>query len=100
DEATNVEKPGFGAQLLVSDSKLVRNLVVVINVLGLLIPIVLLCVIIYFIPWYSWLHMRLLRKKMGLEEEKLDISEHQLKRQDKILDQTVDKIVDNEHKNL
>ncbi len=98
DEETNIEKPGFGAQLLVSDSKLVRNLVVVINVLGLLIPIVLLCVIIYFIPWYSWLRMRILRKKMGLEEEKIDISEHQLKRQDKILDQTVDKIVEHENK--
>lgn len=98
DEDTNIEKPGFGAQLLVSDSKIVRGLVVVINVLGLLIPIVLLCVIIYFIPWYSWLRMRILRKKIGLEEEKLEISEHQLKRQDKILDQTVDKIVDHENK--
>lgn len=98
DEETNLEKPGFGAQLLVSDSKVVRSLVVVINVLGLLIPIVLLCVIIYFIPWYSWLRMRVLRKKIVLEEEKLDISEHQLKHQDKILDQTVDKIVENENK--
>lgn len=94
DEDTNVEKPGFGVQLLVSDSKIVKGLVVVINVLGLFIPIMALCVIIYFIPWYSWRRMRVLKKKMGLEEEKLELSSHQLERQDKILDNTVSKITE------
>lgn len=92
DTDNNVEKPGLGVQLLVSDSKVVKALVVVINVLGLLIPIVALCVIIYFIPWYSWRRMRVLRKKLGLEEEKIELSEHQLARQDKILDGAVEKM--------
>lgn len=74
DEASNVEKPGFGIQLFVNDSPIVKNLIVFINVLGLFIPIVILCVIIYFIPWYSWLRMKILKKKMNLEEEKIDIS--------------------------
>lgn len=92
DEDLNVEKPGFGAQLLVSDSKIVKALVVLINVLGLMIPIVVLCVVIYFIPWYSWLKMRIIKKKLGLEEEKILVSGHQIERQDKILDNTVEKI--------
>ena len=92
DTDNNVEKPGLGVQLLVSDSKVVKALVVVINVLGLLIPIVALCVIIYFIPWYSWRRMRVLKKKLGLEEEKIELSEHQLARQDKILDGAVEKM--------
>ncbi|MDQ3075961.1 MAG: cohesin domain-containing protein [bacterium] len=83
DEETNTEKPGLGVQLLVSDSKVVKALVVVINILGLLIPIVTLCVIVYFIPWYSFRRMRIIKKKLGLEEEKLDITGHQLERQDK-----------------
>ena len=94
DEDTNTEKPGFGAQLLVSDSKIVKALVVAINVLGLFIPIVALCVIIYFIPWYSWKRMRVLRKKLGLEEEKIEVSAHQLERQDKMLDNTINKITE------
>ena len=92
DEEQNVEKPGFGVQLLVNDSKIVKGMVVVINVLGLLIPVVALCVIIYFIPWYSWRKMRVLKKKIGLEEEKLNLSTHQIERQDKILDKTVNKL--------
>jgi hypothetical protein len=74
DEASNVEKPGLGIQLFVNDSKIVKNLIVFINVLGLFIPIVVLCVIIYFIPWYSWLRMKILKKKMNLEEEKIELS--------------------------
>ncbi len=94
DSDNNTEKPGFGVQLLVSDSKIVKALVVVINVLGLFIPIVALCVIIYFIPWYSWRRMRVLRKKLGLEEEKIELSEHQLARQDKVLDNTINKLTE------
>lgn len=86
DTDKNIEKPGPGVQLLVSDSKIVKTLVVVINVLGLLIPIVTLCVIIYFIPWYSFRKMRVIKKKFGLEEEKIEITEHQLERQDKAED--------------
>lgn len=81
DEDTNTEKPGFGVQLLVDDSSLVKALVVLLNVLGLLIPIVVLGVIIYFIPWYSWRRMRVLRRKMGLEEEKIAFTEHELARE-------------------
>ena len=91
DSDANTEKPGLGVQLLVSDSKIVKMLVVVINVLGLLIPIVGLGVIIYFIPWYSFKRMRVLKKKLGLEEEKIEISGHQLLRQDKMIDKAVDK---------
>lgn len=87
DSDTNTEKPGLGVQLLVSDSKVVKDLVIFINILGLLIPIVGLMVIIYFIPWYSFRRMRVLKKKLGLEEEKLDISGRQLEREDKKLDQ-------------
>lgn len=94
DSDNNTEKPGFGVQLLVSDSKIVKGLVVVINVLGLFIPIVALCVIIYFIPWYSWRRMRVLRKRLGLEEEKLDASTHQLERQEKVIDDTITKITE------
>ncbi len=95
DNDNNTEKPGLGVQLLVSDSKIVKALVVLINVLGLLIPVVGLAVIIYFIPWYSFRRMRVLKKKMGLEEEKLELSGHQLERQDKLLDQSIDKIAGN-----
>ena len=92
DPNANTEKPGLGVQLLVTDSQLVKMLVVLINILGLLIPIVGLGVIIYFIPWYSWKRMRVLKKKLGLEEEKLELSGHQLERQDKIMEKTVDKL--------
>ena len=81
DNDSNTEKPGLGVQLLVSDSKIVKALVVVINILGLLIPIVGLGVIIYFIPWYSFKRMRVLGKKLGLEEEKVDISGKQMERE-------------------
>ncbi|MBP6883880.1 MAG: hypothetical protein KBC06_01460 [Candidatus Pacebacteria bacterium] len=93
DPDANVEKPGLGVQLLVSDSKIVKALVVIINVLGLLIPVVGLGVIIYFIPWYSWKRMRVLKKKLGLEEEQIELSGHQLERQDKMMDKTIDNIV-------
>lgn len=96
DNNTSVEKPGLGVQLLVNDSKIVKNLVIVINVLGLLIPIVGLVVIIYFIPWYSWRRMRVIKKKLGLEEEKIELSTHQMERQDKILDKSIDKMVGDE----
>ena len=86
DPNKNVEKPGLGVQLLVSDSKINHYIVVFINILGLLIPVVGLIVIIYFIPWYSWLRMRIIKKKIGLEEEKIEISQHQLKRQDEVQD--------------
>ncbi|MFA5791895.1 MAG: hypothetical protein WC884_02565 [Candidatus Paceibacterota bacterium] len=91
DNNTNTEKPGLGVQLLVKDSEIVKILVVVINVLGLLIPIVGLGVIIYFIPWYSWKRMRVLKKKLGLEEEKIEITGHQLERQEKIQDKMLEK---------
>lgn len=99
DENTSVEKPGFGVQLLVNDSKIVKNLVIAINVLGLLIPIVGLVVIIYFIPWYSWRRMRVIKRKLGLEEEKIELSTHQMERQDKVLDKSIDKIVGPESQN-
>lgn len=86
EESTNTEKPGFGVQLLVDDSKIVKWLVVLINVLGLLIPVVALIVVIYFIPWYSFRRMRVIKKKLGLEEEQIDLTEHQLERQDKSQD--------------
>ncbi len=93
DKDTNTEKPGLGVQFLISDSKIVKFLVVVINVLGLLIPIVGLIVVIYFIPWYSWRRMRVLKKKLGLEEEKIQIAGYQLERQEKIADSTIEKII-------
>ncbi len=83
DESSNTEKPGFGVQLLVDDSKIVKALVVLINVLGLLIPVVALGMIIYFIPWYSVHRMRVIKRQMGLKEEELEISAHQLERKDK-----------------
>ncbi len=90
DNNTNTEKPGLGVQLLVSDSPIVKALVVLLNILGLLIPIVVLGVIIYFIPWYSFKRMRVIKKKLGLEEEKINLSEHQLEHQDKIMEQSAD----------
>jgi len=88
DEESNQEKPGVGVQLFVSVSKVVKYLIIVINILALLIPIVTLCVIIYFIPWYSWLRMRVLKKKLGLEEEKIQVTENQLIRKDNAEDNT------------
>ncbi len=89
DNTTNTERPGLGVQLLVHDSKLVHILVIAINVLGLLVPIVGLIVLIYFIPWYSMRRMHLLKRRLGLEEEKIVVSEHKLKNQDKALGELV-----------
>ena len=94
DENTNTEKPGLGIQFFVNDSQIVRALVIVINVLGLLIPIVGLIVVIYFIPWYSWRRMRVLKKKLGLEEEKIEITGQQLHRQEKIADSTMNNTIE------
>ncbi len=84
DEQTQTEKPGLGVQLLVNDSRLVRALVVLVNVLALLIPIVGLIVLIYFIPWYSFRRMRVIKRRLGLEEERLEVSTHEVKREDKL----------------
>jgi|GEM_PF-2000960 len=92
DPITNTEKPGLGVQLLVSDSKIVRGMVIVINVLGLMIPIVGLIVLIYLIPWYSWRKMRVVKKRLGLEEEKIDLTTHQLIRRDTMLEKAADTI--------
>lgn len=87
DDNTNTSKPGLGVRLFVSDSKIIKALIVFINVLILLIPIVGLIMLIYFIPWYSSRRMRILKRKMGLEEEKIQLTEHELERQDKMLSQ-------------
>jgi hypothetical protein len=80
DTSKNVETPGISVQLLVNDSPIVRYLVILLNVLGLLIPVVLFVVIIYFIPWYSFKKMRILKQKMLLEEEQVEVSEEELKK--------------------
>ncbi len=87
DEDTNTEKSGFGVRLLVNDSEIVKKLIVFINILVLLIPIVGLGVIIYFIPWYSINRMKVIKKKLGVEAEKLDLTQHKLEHQDKKLDE-------------
>lgn len=84
EEETDSEKPGFGVQVLVNNSKLVKFLVVLINILALLIPIVCLVVIIYFIPWYSRLKMKILNHKMKLEEEKISLSEREIKKKEEL----------------
>ena len=75
-----IDLTGVSVQLLVNDSVLVKDMVVFLNVLGLLIPIVLLLVIIYFIPWYSWRRMRIMKDKMLLEEEKVELTAEDLKK--------------------
>ena len=82
DNDTNISKPGLGVQLFVSDSKIIKWLIIFINILILLIPIAGLIMLVYFIPWYSSRRMRILKRKMGLEEEKIDVIKHQLERQD------------------
>jgi hypothetical protein len=72
------EKPGSGVQFLVKESPLVEWLIVLINILFLLVPIIVLVIVIYFIPWYSFKRMRVLRKKMVFEEEKIESSEQEL----------------------
>ncbi len=94
DTNSNTEKQGVGVQFLINDSKIVKFLILLINILALLIPIVTLIVIIYFIPWYSWRKMRVLKKKLGLEEEKFVISGNQLERQDKMMDKAMNASVD------
>lgn len=88
DETTNTERPGLGVQLLVKDSKIVHYLVIFINILGLLVPIVGLMVLIYFIPWYSLRRMRLLKRRLGLEEEKIEFTEHKLKHKESSLEKS------------
>lgn len=85
DNDNNVNKPGLGVRLFVNDSKIIKWLIIFINILILLIPIVGLIMLIYFIPWYSSRRMRILKRKMGLEEEKIQLTEHELERQDKII---------------
>lgn len=88
DEDKQTQKPGFGVRLLVNNSKLVKLLVVFINILALLIPIVCLGVIIYFIPWYSRLRMRLLGHKMQLEDERLNLTEKEIKQKEALIEKT------------
>jgi hypothetical protein len=88
DEETQVQKPGFGVQVLVNNSKLVKWLVVLINVLALLIPVVSLGVIIYFIPWYSRLRMKILNHKIKIEDEQLNLSEKEIRLKQDILSKT------------
>lgn len=85
DADTNTDKPGLGVQMFVQDSKIIKALIVFINILILLIPIVGLIMLIYFIPWYSSRRMRIMKRRMGLEEEKIELTEHELVRQDKRL---------------
>ena len=87
DLEANVELPGTSVQLLVNDSEIVRFLVVLLNVLTLLIPIVLLCVIIFFIPWYSWRKMRVIKKEMLFEEDKIGLREEELRQLNKMGEQ-------------
>lgn len=79
DEDTQTQKPGFGVQVLVNNSKMVHWLVVLINILALLIPVACLAVIIYFIPWYSRLRMKILKHKIAVEDEQLTLSEKVIK---------------------
>ena len=98
DEESNTDRPGLGVQLFVNDSKIVKALVVFINVLLLLIPIVGLIMLVYFIPWYSSRRMRIMKRKMGLEEEKIEITQHRLERQDKDISGTSDHHTNTEKK--
>ncbi|MDQ5930857.1 MAG: hypothetical protein QG674_21 [Patescibacteria group bacterium] len=88
DEETQIQKPGFGVQVLVNNSKMVKWLVILINILALLIPVVSLGVIIYFIPWYSRLRMKILNHKIKLEDEKLNLSEKEIKQKEELLSKT------------
>lgn len=88
DEDKQTQKPGFGVQVLVNNSKMVRWLVVLINVLALLIPVVCLGVIIYFIPWYSRLRMKILNHKIRLEDEQLNLSEKEIKQKEELVGKT------------
>ena len=48
---------------------------------------VLLGVIVYFIPWYSFKRMRVIKKRLEMEEEKLDLSGYKLERQDRVAEE-------------
>lgn len=85
DEDNQTQKPGFGVQVLVNNSKMVKGLVVLINILALLIPVVCLGVIIYFIPWYSRLRMKILNHKIRLEDEKLNLSEKEIRQKEELI---------------
>lgn len=88
DEDKQTQKPGFGVQVLVNNSKLVKGLIVFINILALLIPVVCLGVIIYFIPWYSRLRMKILSHKIKLEDEQLNLSEKEIKQKEELVGKT------------
>lgn len=63
DEKINAEKPGLGIQLSVKDNKIDKNyIVILINVFSLFIPIVIICVIIYFIIRYFYLRKKSFKK--------------------------------------
>jgi hypothetical protein len=85
DPEAQVEKPGFGVKVLVEQSPIVRFLVVFINILLLLVPIALLGVIVYFIPWYSRLRMRILKHKTDLEDQEIHLSEVQLQKKTELI---------------
>lgn len=78
----DLEKSGSGINLMVSHSQIINIIIIIINILVLLIPVMILSVIVYFIPWYSLLRMRILKKKISLEEEKIELSEKELKKED------------------
>jgi hypothetical protein len=88
DEDSQTQKPGFGVQLLVNNSKIVKWLVVFINILALLIPVVCLGVIIYFIPWYSRLRMKILSHRVKLEDEQLNLSEKEIRQKEELIGKT------------
>ncbi len=88
DEDKQTQEPGFGVQLLVNNSKIVKWLVVLINILALLIPIVCLGVIIYFIPWYSRLRMKILGHKIKLQDEQLNLTEKEIKQKEEMVGKT------------
>ena len=79
DATKDTQTPGASVQFLVNDSVIVKDMVVLLNILGLLTPIILLIVIIYFIPWYSLKKMHLMKERMLLEEEKIELAEEELK---------------------
>jgi hypothetical protein len=85
DPETQVEKPGFGVKILVKQSPVVRFLVVFINILLLLVPIALLGVIVYFIPWYSRLRMRIIKHKTELEDQEIYLSEAQIQKKKELI---------------
>lgn len=80
DLETQSEKQGFSVKIFVQQSPTVRFLVVFINILLLLVPIVLLGVLVYFIPWYSRLRMRVLKHKTELEDQEIHLAEVALKK--------------------